>query len=38
MFKLVGWVVMTSFALYGLAKFAKEHVVFRHYDEPPTEI
>ena len=27
MFKFVGWVVVTSFALYGLAKFVKEHVV-----------
>ena len=27
MFKFVGWVVVTSFALFGLAKFVEEHVV-----------
>jgi hypothetical protein len=33
MFKFVGWVVVTSLALYGLAKFVKEHVVIDARDE-----
>jgi hypothetical protein len=33
MFKFVGWVVVTSFALYGLARFVKEHVVTDAHDE-----
>ena len=27
MFNFVGWLVVTSFALYGLAKFLREHIV-----------
>ncbi len=27
MFKFVGWLVVTSFALYGLAQFVDKHVV-----------
>lgn len=27
MFNFVGWLVVTSFALYGLAKFVSDHVV-----------
>lgn len=27
MFKFVGWLVVTGFALYGLTKFVDDHVV-----------
>ncbi len=27
MFNFVGWLIVTSFALYGLAKFLREHVI-----------
>jgi hypothetical protein len=27
MFNFVGWLVVTGFALYGLAKFLRDHVV-----------
>jgi len=27
MFSFVGWLVVTSFALYGLVKFVGDHVV-----------
>lgn len=31
MFSFVGWLVVTSFALYGLAKFVDDHVVVGKY-------
>ena len=30
MFRVVGWLVVTGFALYGLSKFAEHHVVARN--------
>lgn len=27
MFRFVGWLVVTGFALYGMARFVDEHVV-----------
>jgi hypothetical protein len=27
MFRFVGWVVVTGFALYGLGRFVEDHVV-----------
>lgn len=27
MFRFVGWVVMTGFALYGISQFVSRHVV-----------
>ena len=30
MFHVVGWVVVTSFALYGLAKFIEGHVTMNN--------
>jgi hypothetical protein len=33
MFKFVGWMVVTSFALYGLTKFVEEHVVTDTHDD-----
>ena len=35
MFKFAGWVVVTGFALYGLAKFVKDHVVIDPHDNVP---
>jgi hypothetical protein len=34
MFKLVGWVVVTSFALYGLVRFVDDHVVADVHKQP----
>jgi len=35
MFKCVGWVVVTSLALYGLAQFLDNHVVTERPSEKP---
>lgn len=33
MFKLVGWLVVSGFALYGLAHFVDNHVVLEKANE-----
>ena len=33
MFRFVGWLVVTSFALFGLTKFVEEHVVVNKESE-----
>ncbi len=33
MFKFVGWLVVTSFALYGVAQFTQNHLVLQKSPE-----
>ena len=32
MFKFVGWLFVTSFALYGLSKFVENHVIMDEHE------
>ena len=35
MLRLIGWLVVTGFALYGGAKFVEDHVVMTKDDKDP---
>ncbi len=34
MFRIVGWIVVTGFALFGLKEFIEQHVVDEKTDNP----
>lgn len=37
MFRIVGWLVVTGFALYGANVFVKNHVVAEKGNTPPND-
>jgi len=38
MFRFVGWLVVTGFALYGLREFVNHHVVSDKGERPPHSV